>query len=90
MSTPSRSSSVPQNASGPAGVDPFVMMLPVTLAASCAFMLPVATPPNAIVYGSGSVSVQDMLRAGILLDVIGVFVVSLLAVTVGRLAFNGL
>jgi len=65
-------------------VDPALLLIPATLAASCAFMLPIATPPNAIVYGSGRIELRDMLRAGIWLNllsivVIGVFV-SLLAV----------
>jgi sodium-dependent dicarboxylate transporter 2/3/5 len=46
------------------GLEPLRLLVPATLAASCAFMLPVATPPNAIVYGSGRVSVPQMARAG--------------------------
>jgi len=51
------------------GMDPFMLTVPVALAASCAFMLPVATPPNAIVYGSGHLTVADMARAGFWLNV---------------------
>jgi sodium-dependent dicarboxylate transporter 2/3/5 len=46
-----------------------------TLGASMGFMLPISTPPNAIVYGSGAIRLTDMVRAGLLLDVIGFFVV---------------
>ena len=54
-----------------AGVSPLPPALGATLGASMGFMLPVSTPPNAIVYGSGRVSLLSMMRAGILLDVIG-------------------
>jgi len=64
-----------------AGVDPIVLTVPVTFAASCAFMLPVATPPNAIVFGSGLLTIPKMARAGMMLNIIGIFVVSLAALT---------
>ena len=51
------------------GADPLMLAVPTALAASCAFMLPVATPPNAIVYGTGAVSVPQMARAGFWLNV---------------------
>ena len=54
-----------------AGVDPIHLMLPAAISASCAFMLPVATAPNAIVYGSGRVSTASMAREGVVLNVIG-------------------
>lgn len=52
------------------GENPLLFAVPVALAASCAFMLPVATPPNAIVYGSGAVSIPQMARSGIILNVL--------------------
>lgn len=54
------------------GCDPRLLMIPATLAANCAFMLPVGTPPNAIVYASGRVPARDMLRAGLALNLMGV------------------
>jgi sodium-dependent dicarboxylate transporter 2/3/5 len=57
-------------------VDPALLMLPAALSASCAFMLPVATPPNAIVFASGLVSVRQMVRHGFALNLIGAAVVS--------------
>ncbi|CUT06162.1 anion permease, partial [Candidatus Kryptonium thompsonii] len=51
-------------------INPTFLVLPATIAASMAFMLPVATPPNAIVYGSRYVTLKDMLKAGVVLDVV--------------------
>ena len=59
-----------------AGIEPALLMLPAALSASCAFMLPVATGPNAIVFGSGRVSVQQMVREGIILNVIGIVTIT--------------
>ena len=62
-----------------AGYDPIVLLVPVTLAASCAFMLPVATPPNAIVFGSGMLTIPKMARAGLVLNLISIVLVSVVA-----------
>jgi sodium-dependent dicarboxylate transporter 2/3/5 len=61
------------------GIDPIILTVPITLAASCAFMLPVATPPNAIVFGSGLLTIPKMARAGVVLNAIGIVVVSFAA-----------
>ena len=63
------------------GIDPIVLTVPITFAASCAFMLPVATPPNAIVFGSGLLTIPKMARAGIALNLIGIVLVSIVALT---------
>ena len=63
------------------GINPIILAAPVTLAASCAFMLPVATPPNAIVFGSGLLNIPKMIRAGLVLNLIGIIVVSLVSLT---------
>lgn len=57
-------------------VSPFDLAAPVAIAASCAFMLPVATPPNAIVYSSGAISIMQMVKAGILLNVVAIILIS--------------
>jgi sodium-dependent dicarboxylate transporter 2/3/5 len=67
------------------GEDPLTLAVPVALAASIGFMLPVATPPNAIVFSSGLVTSRQMLRAGILLDILGIVLVTLIAVALGPL-----
>ena len=59
------------------GVSPYVFMVGATLAASCAFMLPVATPPNAVVFGSGYVRMSDMIRAGLGLNLLSILIVTL-------------
>ena len=60
-----------------AGFDPALLMLPAALSASCAFMLPVATAPNAIVFGTGKITVEQMAREGIVLNLIGAAVITL-------------
>jgi sodium-dependent dicarboxylate transporter 2/3/5 len=57
-------------------VHPLLVMLPATLSASCAFMLPIATPPNAIVFGSGRLGMTDMVRAGLWLNLLGVVLIT--------------
>jgi sodium-dependent dicarboxylate transporter 2/3/5 len=59
------------------GMDPALLMFPATLANSLAFMMPVGTPPNAIVYGTGGVRIIDMVRYGFVLNLIGVVIVTL-------------
>ena len=59
-----------------AGFDPALLMLPAALSASCAFMLPVATAPNAIVFGTGEITVEQMVREGFALNLIGVVVIT--------------
>lgn len=56
---------------------PFLIMIAVTLSASCAFMLPVATPPNAIVFGSGYLKVSDMAKKGFLMNIISIIIITL-------------
>ncbi len=58
-----------------AGVDPFTPALAATFAASFGFMLPVSTPQNAIVYGSGAVPITTMIRSGASFDVLGAFLI---------------
>lgn len=58
------------------GVHPYTFMIGATLAASCAFMLPVATPPNAVVFGSGYVTMSDMIRAGLGLNLFSILLVT--------------
>lgn len=61
------------------GHDPLVLAIPAVLAASCAFMLPVATPPNAIVYGSSFITIPQMARAGIVLNAMFIVLISIAA-----------
>lgn len=59
-----------------AKIDPAILMVPAAMSASCAFMLPVATAPNAIVYGSQKVSIQQMVKTGFALNVMGILLVT--------------
>ncbi|MBU1702333.1 MAG: SLC13 family permease [Candidatus Eisenbacteria bacterium] len=71
-----------------AHLHPYLLMLPAALAASCAFMLPVATPPNAIVFGSGWLTIPRMARTGLILNLITALIIVALVLTLGRLALD--
>lgn len=58
-------------------VDPLILVIPATLAASCAFMMPISTPPNAIVFASGHIKIRDMIKAGIWLNILAVIIIVL-------------
>jgi sodium-dependent dicarboxylate transporter 2/3/5 len=68
--------------------NPLLLMIPATISASCAFMMPVATPPNAIVFGSGRISVGEMARVGIVMNLIGVLVVAVAVYFLGTVVFG--
>ena len=67
---------------------PLLLLIPTTLAASCSFMLPVSTPPNAIVYGSGRVPIMKMVVAGIWLDLLSIILLTGFVYTLGHLTFG--
>ena len=68
------------------GVPPALLLMPATIAASCAFMMPVGTPPNAIVFGTGLVRMPQMMKAGLWLNVSGILLITALTyVLVGPL-----
>ena len=56
-------------------INPLVLMIPATISCSTAFMLPVATPPNAIVFGSGYIRIKDMVRIGVVMNIIGLLLI---------------
>ena len=60
-------------------VHPYLLLVGATVAASCAFMLPVATPPNAVVFGSGYLTIPDMVRAGIWMNVLSIILLTILS-----------
>ena len=68
--------------------NPLLLMLPATIAGSLAFMLPVATPPNAIIFGSKRITVMQMARTGFLLNLIGIVIVTLITYYFCTLVFD--
>ena len=68
--------------------NPLMLMVPATLSASCAFMMPVATPPNAIVFGSGRIRIAEMARVGAFINITGVFVIAVLFYFIGTAIFS--
>ncbi len=69
-------------------INPLFLMIPATLSASMAFMLPVATPPNAIIFGTGKIRIPEMARAGLVLNFIGAIIVTLAVYFIGYLVFD--
>lgn len=69
-------------------VNPILIALPVTLASSIAFMFPISTPPNAIVFSSGYIRIRDMVRAGILLNIVSVLLILLVSMTLVKWVFG--
>ncbi len=70
------------------GLDPMALAIPTALAATCAFALPVATPPNAIVLGSGFVTIPQMVRVGLVLNVIGTLLIAVVSVWLAPVLFG--
>jgi sodium-dependent dicarboxylate transporter 2/3/5 len=69
-------------------VHPYILLVSATLAASCAFMLPVATPPNAIVFGSGYLRIEDMVEKGFFLNIISTIIVTIFGYYILPLIWN--
>jgi sodium-dependent dicarboxylate transporter 2/3/5 len=70
------------------GIHPMLLMLTATLSASMAFMLPVATPPNTIIFASGRIKIYEMAKSGIALNMIGIVVVSIIVYFLGTMIFD--
>lgn len=68
-------------------IDPLLLMLPVTLASTLAFMLPIGTPPNTIVYGTGKLTMRQMVLTGLVLDAIAIVVITLFCYFWGSVVF---
>ena len=65
-----------------AGLNPIYLALPVTFAASCAFMMPISTPPNAILFASGYIRMKDMVKTGLVLNLFALVIIFLLSITI--------
>jgi sodium-dependent dicarboxylate transporter 2/3/5 len=69
------------------GINPIYLAAPVTMAASCAFMMPISTPPNAVVFSSGFIRMKDMIKAGVVLNIISILILVLVSVTLLKWVF---
>jgi sodium-dependent dicarboxylate transporter 2/3/5 len=69
-------------------VNPILLALPVTLSASIGFMFPIATPPNAIVFSSGYIRMKDMVRAGLLLNLVSIIIIWISSFTLVKWVFG--
>jgi sodium-dependent dicarboxylate transporter 2/3/5 len=70
------------------GADPMTLLIPAALAATCAFMLPVGTPPNAIVFATGAVTIAQMARGGVVLNIVGIVLITAVCYLLGGLALG--
>lgn len=70
------------------GADPMSLLIPAAFAATCAFMLPVGTPPNAIVFATGAVTIAQMARGGVVLNVVGIVLITAFCYVLGGLALG--
>jgi sodium-dependent dicarboxylate transporter 2/3/5 len=70
------------------GINPIILMVPATISCSTAFMLPIATPPNAIVFGSGYLQIRDMVKVGLIMNILGLFLISVVVYLLAEPVFN--
>lgn len=70
------------------GQNPLLLMIPCTISSSMAFMFPVATPPNAIAFASGLLTVEDMAKPGLLFNIMAIFIMSAYIFLAGGLFFD--
>lgn len=70
------------------GINPIILMVPATISCSTAFMLPIATPPNAIVFGSGYLKIRDMVRVGLTMNIIGLLLIIAVVYLLAGPVFN--
>ncbi len=70
------------------GADPMTLLIPAAFAATCAFMLPVGTPPNAIVFGTGAVTISQMARGGFVLNLVGIVLITMFCYLLGGVALG--
>ena len=68
--------------------NPLILIIPATLSASFAFMMPVATPPNAVVFGSGRIKMYEMIKAGFIINITGIIIITLLFYLIGMNLFG--
>ena len=70
------------------GINPIILMVPATISCSTAFMLPIATPPNAIVFGSGYLQIRDMVKIGFIMNIIGLLLIAAVVYVLAEPVFN--
>jgi sodium-dependent dicarboxylate transporter 2/3/5 len=71
-------------------VNPIILMTGATISASCAYMLPVATPPNAIVFGSDLLKISDMIRVGFWMNIVSIVIITIITYFFVPIIFYGI